>query len=88
MKKEYFNALWNDLIEPTMIAEGLIKQGARSVQWKTLVRRMQRMKDDEGRSLSQRWKAEEATIVLPYIMEGPPATEETLDDGDDGSEDA
>ena len=88
MKKEYFNALWNDYIEPTMIAEGLIKQGARSVQWKTIVRRMQRLKDDEGRSLSQRWKAEEATIALPYILEGPPAAEETLDDGGDGSEEA
>ena len=88
VKKEYFNSLWNEHIEPTMIAEGVIKEGARAVKWKTLVRRMHRNKDGNGRSLFQRWKAEQATIALPYIVQGPPAAEEHLDDGDDGSEEA
>ena len=83
---DYFNALWKDYIEPAMIAEGIMKAGARAVKWNTIVRRMQRQKDDSGRSLAQRWKTEEATIALPTVMETALAEGNTLDDGDDGSE--
>ena len=83
--KEKIEELYDSIIEPVMVAEKLIKGGnTRDVLWASVLRKM-RAKDT---NVIAKMRAETAMDAVAEVMDGPPAAEETLDDGDDGYEGA